>query len=524
MRRRSSSSGLPSDEMLAAPSPSIYKGGKSVSDGLLSPYLVGDERHTQIVVEQRQTRRFFLLSGIGVAVLLVSIGVLVYFILHIEAKSSSASFTSSSTFNPNEESLCDDVQQDAGYIALPHKKNAYAFYWFFASRREPSQDPLIVWIDGGPGCSSLWSMLAENGPCSVEKDLSTTSNPFSWNKEANVLWLDQPTFTGYSVGTKEDYDDETDDVSVNIHAFLVGFFERHPELRRNALFLAGEGYAGHYLLAATLYIQTQNTRVDSSLQIQVKGLALGNPLIVPSVQHDHTLDMLDNSYNISLASNEEARAAQIRLSTCLDLIQECKSSVGACVDATIYCQKHVGGVLRTAGRNPFDIRKECNQTAAADCYDSSAITSFLNSERVQTYLGIQTAVTPTWKHCNLQVAMDFAYSGDFMRDYDSYMTQLLTNTDVRVLVYAGDADIVCNWSGNYAWTKSLDWPHHDEYNAASEVTFRTLDGKEAGMVRTYANQLTFMRVFESGYRVPMDQPQVALEMMTRFMNSQSIAG
>ena len=67
------------------------------------------------------------------------------------------------------------------------------FYWFFESRSDPANDPLIIWLTGGPGCSSTLALLGENGPCSVNDDATgTVTNPYSWNSKANILWLDQP--------------------------------------------------------------------------------------------------------------------------------------------------------------------------------------------------------------------------------------------------------------------------------------------------------------------------------------------
>lgn len=125
--------------------------------------------------------------------------------------------------------VCDTVKQDAGYITLPNKKDGHYFYWYFESRNKPSEDPLVLWLTSGPGCSSLWAMLAENGPCVVQKDLSTKLNKYSWTTSANVLWLDQPLFTGFSYDDASvDGDSSGVDVRENLYLILEGFFARHP--------------------------------------------------------------------------------------------------------------------------------------------------------------------------------------------------------------------------------------------------------------------------------------------------------
>jgi hypothetical protein len=73
------------------------------------------------------------------------------------------------------------------------------FFWFFESRNDPKNAPLSIWLNGGPGASSSASAVGENGPCIVSEDSnSTTLNPWSWNNEVNMLYIDQPVQVGFS--------------------------------------------------------------------------------------------------------------------------------------------------------------------------------------------------------------------------------------------------------------------------------------------------------------------------------------
>jgi hypothetical protein len=84
--------------------------------------------------------------------------------------------------------LCDSSsKQKSGYIDLDGT-DKHMFYWFFESRRKPLEDPLIMWLNGGPGCSSMIAVLRENGPCSIDKDGKAQVNPLSWTSIANMLW------------------------------------------------------------------------------------------------------------------------------------------------------------------------------------------------------------------------------------------------------------------------------------------------------------------------------------------------
>ena len=103
--------------------------------------------------------------------------------------------------NERDPMICDkNVKQHAGYFKLEQQNKEY-FYWMFESRRAPSSDPLLLWLTGGPGCSSELALFAENGPCKVNKvGDDTTLNPNSWNTQANLLYIDQPPGTGFSTG------------------------------------------------------------------------------------------------------------------------------------------------------------------------------------------------------------------------------------------------------------------------------------------------------------------------------------
>ena len=81
-----------------------------------------------------------------------------------------------------------DENQESGFIPLSDQDDI--FYWLFRSRSEPSTDPLLVWLTGGPGCASELAIFYENGPFSINEDISLKKNDFSWNNQANVIYID----------------------------------------------------------------------------------------------------------------------------------------------------------------------------------------------------------------------------------------------------------------------------------------------------------------------------------------------
>ena len=108
-----------------------------------------------------------------------------------------------------------------------------------------------------------------------------------------------------------------------------------------------------------------------------------------------------------------------------------------------------------------------------------------------------------------------------MRDYGDKLVPLLED-DVRVMIYAGDQDLICNWLGNRRWVDALDWPGREAFAQAPERAW-TVRGRAAGSVKE-AGGLSFVRVSQAGHMVPMDQPEAALDMISRFVRGKPLGG
>lgn len=120
------------------------------------------------------------------------------------------------------------------------------FYWLFPSRSNPDKDPLIIWLTGGPGCSSELAIFVENGPMRLEHGLPV-KNEISWNNNANLLYLDQPIGTGYSHGSIFNLPKNEQKVREQFGIFIRKFYEKFPEFKGRDLYVTGESYAGHYI-------------------------------------------------------------------------------------------------------------------------------------------------------------------------------------------------------------------------------------------------------------------------------------
>eukprot|EP00700_Malawimonas_jakobiformis_P003004 EC725415.1.p1 GENE.EC725415.1~~EC725415.1.p1 ORF type:complete len:202 (+),score=24.41 EC725415.1:62-667(+) len=136
----------------------------------------------------------------------------------------------------------------SGYLVANASADSKLFYWFTESQNDPANDPFVLWLQGGPGCSSMIGLFNELGPYKVQPDLTLQDNPYSWNTVANMLFLDQPVGTGYSYfGRQDGLVINQEQMAENVYTALIAFFGMFPQYLNNPFFITGESYAGKYI-------------------------------------------------------------------------------------------------------------------------------------------------------------------------------------------------------------------------------------------------------------------------------------
>lgn len=203
-----------------------------------------------------------------------------------------------------------DTRLWSGYIPIP-KSSKMIHYLFVESQNDPVNDPLVIWYNGGPGCSSMLGFMQEHGPFMWENGNDTWTegkNPYSWNREANMLYIEQPAGVGYSYFKNAsemgfnftDYNAAQD----NLQAVL-GWYQKFPEYQSNDLYISGESYAGVYvpylLYLMHNYIQANLDNPDAFLP-PLKGMMVGNG--VTNWKYDGTPAAFEMSYWHSLIDKE----------------------------------------------------------------------------------------------------------------------------------------------------------------------------------------------------------------------------
>lgn len=393
----------------------------------------------------------------------------------------------------------DTVKQYSGYLDIADEDKHF-FYYFFESRNDPKNDPIVLWLNGGPGCSSLTGLFFELGPSSIDEDIKPVYNPYSWNNNASVIFLDQPINVGYSYSSSSV--SNTIAAGKDVYAFLQLFFENFPEYKELDFHIAGESYAGHYIPVFAKEILSHQER-----NFNLTSVMIGNGLTDPLTQYEYYKPMAcGEGGEPSVLPEEECDAMEANLDRCLSLIESCYKSESAwsCVPATVYCNNGQLGPYQKTGRNVYDIRKNCEGSSL--CYEGlEYIDKYLNKPEVMEALG---AETESYESCNFDINRNFVFAGDWMKPYHKAVIELL-EADLPVLIYAGDKDFICNWLGNEGWSNVLPWSGTQEFSAAKTKSWK-VNGEKAGTVKSFEN-FTFLRIFGGGHMVPYDQPENSLD-------------
>ncbi|KAG5996862.1 hypothetical protein E4U43_002784 [Claviceps pusilla] len=387
----------------------------------------------------------------------------------------------------------DKVKQYSGYLD-DEDQDKHLFYY-----------PVLLWLNGGPGCSSFIGLFRELGPASIPKDdLKPVNNPYSWNTNANVIFIDQPINVGFSY-SKSQHTNSSQAAAQDIYGLMTLFFHHFPEYAKQDFFIAGESYAGHYIPAMAHEILSHKDR-----NINLKGVAIGNGLTDPLIQYMSYRPMVCGEGGVqAVISPEACQRMKDAEPECTRHIQDCYDGGNAttCEQARTYCNSHV--LFSEYRESPYDIVNQHRVTNDEPSFQ------FLNSAKTKQVLGVE--VDQTWEKCSDPIYKAFVDTGDWMKPMQRDVPGMLA--EISVAIYAGDFDYISNWLGNRAWTKALDWPGKSAFNAAKVNELRVEDGRNYGNVRA-ANGLSFVQIYKAGHYVPEYEPQGSLNFINRFMKGE----
>ncbi|OCF31325.1 cathepsin A (carboxypeptidase C) [Kwoniella heveanensis BCC8398] len=430
--------------------------------------------------------------------------------------------------------LCDPtVNQLSGYLDISETR--HLFFWFEESRSKPKEDPLVLWLNGGPGCSSTTGLLFELGGCNIaDKGENVTFNEFSWNNVANVLFLDQPIGVGYSYADEGEVNNSPA-AAEDVYAFLMLFVSKFREYSKQEFHIAGESYAGTYIPNIASVIYKNNLALDLAPtpgvpKLNFASVMIGNGLTDPHAQFGSVPDWACNSHYAPYKDPEgpECTALRGKAPRCQNLISGCyrTNSKFACVPAALYCWSLFND-MQQLGLNMYDVRRTCDKSPDKDgqlCYrEMGWMETYLNKPEVKAQLGAPDNVQ--FQSCNMQINQNFLLQGDGMHNAGALLPELI-ESGIRVLIYSGEADMLVNAIGCARVVDNLETSHSSEYAKADKKKFKTSEGDVAGWTKSAgkgAGNVAFVGFRNAGHMVPHDDPVAALTMFSKWLANKPLA-
>uniref|UniRef100_A0A8C2H2A5 Probable serine carboxypeptidase CPVL n=1 Tax=Cyprinus carpio TaxID=7962 RepID=A0A8C2H2A5_CYPCA len=210
------------------------------------------------------------------------------------------------------------VKSYSGYLTVNKTYNSNLFFWFFPAQERPETAPVLLWLQGGPGGTSMFGLFVEHGPYFVHKNLTLGYRDFPWTSRYSVLYIDNPVGTGWSF-TEDDrgFAQNQDDVGRDLYSALTQFFQIFSEFQSNPFYATGESYAGKYVPAIGYYIHKNNP--SAKVKINFKGVAIGDGLCDPELMLGGYADFL---YQTGLVDELQRQHVQMQTDAGVKLIQE----------------------------------------------------------------------------------------------------------------------------------------------------------------------------------------------------------
>ncbi|XP_074273717.1 serine carboxypeptidase-like 34 [Silene latifolia] len=423
-----------------------------------------------------------------------------------------------------------DFKHYAGYVTVNESHGRALFYWFFEAVDEPHNKPLLLWLNGGPGCSSVgYGEAEELGPFFPRKGSQPrlNLNKNSWNKAANLLFVESPVGVGFSyTNTSSDINQLGDSITAkDSYAFLVNWFKRFPQFKSHEFYISGESYAGHYVPQLSEVIFDSNKQVSKSKFINLKGFMIGNALLDDDTDQTGMIDyawdhavISDKVYKdvkskCNFSSTDQTEACKNALNeyfAVYDLIDMYSLYTPTCVQNSTTRRRlpAVNGIaphLFSKFENWH--RKPAGYDPCADSYTEA----YLNRPDVQAALHANvTKMAYNWTHCSNNIT----FWGDAPASILPVIRKLV-NGGLRIWVYSGDTDGRIPVTATRMTLKKLglkivkDWTPWYSHNQVG------------GWTITYEGAM-FVTIRGAGHQVPTFKPKEALLMLKHFLANKTM--
>ncbi|XP_045447719.1 retinoid-inducible serine carboxypeptidase-like [Melitaea cinxia] len=416
----------------------------------------------------------------------------------------------------------ENYEQNYGYVTV--RPGAHMFYWLFhttANVANYTERPLIVWLQGGPGGSSTgignFDIL---GPL----DLSLQERNYTWVKNFNVLFVDNPVGTGFSYVDDLQYLTTTnDEIALDFVELMRGFYRDNPEFEGVPLYIYGQSYGGK--MAIDMGIRIREAESANTINSNLRGIAMGNAWISPI---DATLTWGPQLLAAGLVDQAGFEEIQRHAREAERLF-----NIGQFVASTNQWAATQQAVFRSTTRVDFyniltkmpAFQPDTFQDAYSFARDimvrdglQTTIDSIASERQQLTLDQLMNTIVKQWLGIPEHVVWSSSSSpvfntlrGDFMKPVTESIEKLLNETDIILSKYNGNLDLICNTPGQLLWVDRLQWPGAEGYKNAPRMPIWENNRLE-GYYKSYGN-FRFFWINEAGHSAPRDNPAGLLEVL-----------
>nr|AFK43035.1 unknown [Medicago truncatula] len=410
-------------------------------------------------------------------------------------------------------------EQYSGYVTVNEQSGRALFYWLIEAplNRGPNSRPLVLWLNGGPGCSSIaYGASEEIGPFRIRPDgKSLFLNRYAWNNLANILFLDSPAGVGFSYCNKTTdlYTFGDQKTAEGAYIFLVNWFERFPQYKHREFYIAGESYVGHYVPQLAQIVYQRNKGINNPT-INFKGIMVGNG--VTDDYHDY-VGTFEYWWTHGLISDSTYRILRIAC------------DFGSSLHPSVQCFQALRVAVAEQGNiDPYSIyTPPCNNTASlrsglngrypwmSRAYDPCTERHsdvYFNCPEVQKALHANvTGIPYIWKTCSDIV-------GNYWTDSPLSMLPIyheLINAGLRIWVFSGDTDSVVPLTATRYSIDALKLPTIINWYPWYD------SGKVGGWSQVYKG-LTLVTIRGAGHEVPLHKPREAFILFRSFLENKDM--
>lgn len=420
---------------------------------------------------------------------------------------------------------------ETGYVGVGESDEVQLFYYFIESERSPKDDPLMLWLTGGPGCSALSGLLFEIGPFTFDYPNSSGNkptlevNPYSWTKVANIIFLDSPVGTGFSYAkTSQAYNTNDTLAAAQAYSFLRKWLMDHPKFLINSLYIGGDSYSG---LIVPIIVQEiyDGNEVTHDPPMNIQGYLLGNPFtdenyLNSRVVFAHRMALLSDDLYESTKANCHGNYVDVDPNNTLcvidlQVVEECIENLDPAQILEPNCDdmspkpnllKWNRNALK---EDPKDLLLSLPPLPGPWCRNYNYLYAYIwaNDRTVQEALHIRQGTKKEWLRCNK--SLDYTENV-----YSSVIYhQNLTTKHCRALIYSGDHDMVIPYVGTREWINLLNLSVIDGWKPWF------VDGQVGGFREMFTKNsyiLTFATVKGGGHTAPEYRPKECLAMVSRW--------